>query len=79
MAVTFRAIAVYPIEKITSTTVANTNPAGVPIPFPNPTEIGVLNSIAEIGAEPVTVRNSTPASPTAPLLSRWTSVRCEMS
>ena len=47
-------------------TVANAKPAGVPMPFPYPTESGVLKSIAEIGAEPVTVRKSTPKRPTAP-------------
>src|SRR5258707_1234146 len=62
-----------------STTVANRNAAGAPTPSPEPTTIGVLNSIAEIGAEPVTVRKSTPARPTAPFLSLWTSSRPEMS
>src|SRR5579862_4850126 len=41
--------------------------------------IGVLNSMAEIGAEPVTVRNSTPSMPTAFLRSLGTSARCETS
>ncbi len=58
-----------------STTVAIMNPAGVPMPFPKPTEIGVLKSIAEIGAEPVTVRKSTPQRPIAPPCSLWTSSR----
>src|SRR5258707_6151652 len=62
-----------------STTVANRNAAGAPTPSPEPTTIGVLNSIAEIGADPVTVRKSTPARPTAPFLSLWTSSRPEMS
>src|SRR6266699_2533013 len=62
-----------------STTVANRNAAGAPTPSPEPTTIGVLNSIAEIGADPVTVRNSTPARPTACFLSLWTSSRPEMS
>ena len=43
------------------TIVAKMKPAGAPIPFPNPTASGVLKSIAEIGADPVTVRNSTPS------------------
>src|SRR6266567_7563998 len=60
-------------------TAANMNPAGVPMPLPKPTEMGVLNSIAEIGAAPVTVRKSTPNSPIAFLRSLGTSVRCEMS
>ncbi len=54
-------------------------PAGVPMPLPNPTAMGVLNSMAEIGAEPVTVRNSTPKRPTACLRSLGTSSRCEIS
>src|SRR5438132_2349239 len=49
------------------------------MPFPKPTEIGVLKSIAEIGADPVTVRKSTPISPTAFLWRKWTSVRVETS
>src|SRR5207249_2555675 len=68
-----------PTEKIVKMTVAKRNPAGVPIPFPKPTEIGVLNSIAEIGAAPVTVRKSTPSKPTAPLWRWCTSVRVETS
>src|SRR5258707_11429661 len=40
---------------------------------------GVLNIIAEIGAEPVTVRKSTPNSPTACLRSLGTSWRCDTS
>src|SRR4029077_5115943 len=44
-----------------------------------PTAIGVLNNIAEIGAEPVTVRNRTPARPTACLRSIGTSDRVETS
>src|SRR4029077_15011460 len=55
------------------------NVAGAPTPCPNPTTIGVLNSMAEIGAEPVTVRNRTPPSPTAPLRSLATSLRWETS
>src|ERR1700757_728234 len=55
------------------------NDAGAPSPLPNPTASGVLNSIAEIGADPVTVRNSTPARPTACFLSLWTSSRPDMS
>src|SRR5579864_353206 len=51
------------------------NPAGVPMPLPNPTEIGVLKSMAEIGADPVTVRNRTPISPTDLPLSLWMSSR----
>src|SRR5258708_11981928 len=62
-----------------STTVAKRNAAGAPTPSPEPTTIGVLNSIAEIGADPVTVRKSTPARPTAPFLSLGTSSRPEMS
>src|SRR6476646_5434419 len=62
-----------------STMAANPKPAGVPTPLPKPTEIGVLNSIAEIGAAPVTVRNSTPPRPIAFLRSLATSSRCEMS
>src|SRR5438270_2471917 len=49
------------------------------MPLPNPTEMGVLKSMAEIGAAPVTVRNSTPARPTAPGFSLKTSARCETS
>jgi hypothetical protein len=45
----------------------------------NPTAIGVLNSMAEIGAEPVTVTNRTPPSPTAPLRSFATPARWETS
>ncbi len=41
---------VYPTEKITRMTAANMKPAGVPRPLPKPTEMGVLNNIAEIGA-----------------------------
>src|SRR5712692_11181247 len=67
------------MEKIVSTTVAKRKPAGVPMPLPKPTEIGVLKSIAEIGADPVTVRKSTPSSPTACLWRKWTSVRVETS
>ena len=52
---TLRAIAASPTEKIARITVAKTNPAGVPMPLPKPTESGVLKSIAEIGADPVTV------------------------
>src|SRR5262245_61693165 len=62
-----------------STTVAKRNAAGAPMPLPYPTTIGVLNSIAEIGADPVTVKNSTPARPTACFLSLGTSSRAEMS
>src|SRR5437764_6692924 len=62
-----------------STIVATRNPAGVPRPLPNPTEIGVLKSMAEIGAAPVTVRNRTPISPIAFLWRKWTSVRVETS
>src|SRR6266545_5443439 len=58
---------------------AKVNAAGAPTPWPYPTMIGVLNSIAEIGADPVTVRNSTPPRPTAPLRSLGTSARWEMS
>ena len=56
----------YPTEKMARMTVANAKPAGVPMPFPYPTDSGVLKSIAEIGAAPVTVRKRTPARPTAP-------------
>src|SRR2546429_9315783 len=49
------------------------------MPLPKPTAIGVLNSIAEIGAAPVTVRNSTPMRPTDPPLSLWTSSRLATS
>src|SRR5439155_3242802 len=69
----------YPTEKIVRMTVAKRKPAGVPTPFPNPTEIGVLKSMAEIGAAPVTVRNRTPISPIAFLWRKWTSVRVETS
>jgi hypothetical protein len=55
-------MATYPTLNTVSTTVAKMKPAGAPMPFPKPTAIGVLNSIAEIGAEPVTVRNSTRSS-----------------
>ena len=47
--------------------------------FNTPTMIGVLNSMAEIGADPVTVKNSTPPSPTACLRSLATSLRWETS
>ncbi len=76
---TLRAIATYPTEKMVRTTVAIAKPAGVPSPLPNPTEIGVLKSIAEIGADPVTVRKSTPQIPIAPPCSLWTSSRDETS
>src|ERR1022692_3421199 len=56
-------------------TAATMNPAGVPMPLLNPTAMGVLNIIAEIGAAPVTVRKSTPNRPTAFLRSFWTSWR----
>src|SRR5215471_12167064 len=55
------------------------NAAGPPMPCPKPTTYGVLNIMAEIGAAPVTVRNRTPPSPTAPLRSLATSLRCETS
>src|SRR5215471_7735987 len=64
---------------MTRTMDAKMNAAGAPTPFPNPTMIGVLNSMAEIGADPVTVRNSTPPSPTACLRSLATSLRWETS
>ena len=75
----FLAIATYPTENTTSTIVANMNAAGAPTPWPYPTTMGVLNSMAEIGAAPVTVRNRTPPSPIAPLRSLATSWRCETS
>src|SRR5215831_15537673 len=59
--------------------VANRNAPGAPAPWPYPTTIGVLKSMAEIGAAPVTVRNSTPPSPTACLRSLATSSRSETS
>ncbi len=59
--------------------VANMNAEGAPTPCPNPTTIGVLNSMAEMGADPVTVRNRTPPIPTAPLRSLATSLRWETS
>src|SRR5919109_86390 len=49
------------------------------MPFPKPTEIGVLNSIAEIGAAPVTVRKRTPQIPIALPCRRWTSSRAVTS
>ena len=61
-AVTLRAMATYPTEKIARMTVAKAKPAGVPMPLPYPTESGVLKSIAEIGAAPVTVRKRTPGA-----------------
>ena len=75
---TLRDIATYPTEKMVRITVAKRNAAGAPRPLPKPTTSGVLKSIAEMGADPVTVRNSTPASPTACLRSIGTS-RCETS
>ena len=66
-------MATYPTENTTSTIVANMKAAGAPTPWPKPTTIGVLNSMAEIGADPVTVRNRTPPSPIAPLRSLATS------
>ena len=69
----------YPTEKMARMTVANAKPAGVPMPLPYPTDSGVLKSIAEIGAAPVTVRKRTPARPTAPPCNFCTSSRSETS
>src|SRR5215475_11828458 len=52
--------------------VANRNAAGVYLPVPKPTANGTLNSIAEIGAAPVTPTKITPHRPTAFGLSRST-------
>src|SRR6516225_280012 len=72
-------MATQPTENTARTMAAKMNAAGAPTPFPNPTMIGVLKSMAEIGADPVTVRNSTPPSPTACLRSLATSLRWETS
>src|SRR3979409_2590572 len=45
--------------------VAKRKAAGAPMPLPKPTTSGVLKSMAEIGAEPVTVRKRTPGRPMA--------------
>src|SRR3954453_5559552 len=45
--------------------VANRNAAGVYFPVPKPTANGTLNSIAEIGAAPVTPTKITPQRPIA--------------
>jgi hypothetical protein len=74
-----RDIATYPTEKMVRMMVANRKAAGVPRPLPKPTASGVLKSIAEIGAEPVTVRKRTPQIPTACLRSCGTSALCETS
>jgi hypothetical protein len=50
-------------------TVAIQKPAGAPIPLPKPTAIGVLKSMALIGAALVTARKRTPNRPTALRLS----------
>src|SRR6476620_10776437 len=52
--------------------VANRNAAGVYLPVPKPTANGTLNSIAEIGAAPVTPTKMTPHRPIAFGLSRST-------
>jgi hypothetical protein len=64
--VTWRAIATYPTAKMLRTTVATRNPAGVPMPLPNPTEIGVLPVIAVIGAALAVAMNRTARRPTDP-------------
>jgi hypothetical protein len=46
-------------------TVANRNAAGVYSPVPKPVANGTLNSIAEMGAAPVTATKITPSRPTA--------------
>src|SRR3954470_3829312 len=53
-------------------TVANRNAAGVYRPVPNPVANGTLNSIAEIGAAPVTPTKITPHRPIAFGFSRST-------
>src|SRR3954451_23485659 len=57
---------------MTRISVANRNAAGVYLPVPNPTANGTLNSIAEIGAAPVTPTKITPHRPIAFGLSRST-------
>src|SRR5919109_5608144 len=52
--------------------VANRNAAGVYRPVPKPVANGTLNSIAEMGAAPVTATKITPNRPTAFGLSRST-------
>src|SRR5215211_4713388 len=52
--------------------VANRNAAGVYRPVPKPVANGTLNSIAEIGAAPVTATKITPHIPTALGLRRST-------
>jgi hypothetical protein len=49
------------------------------MPLPKPTAIGTLNSMAEIGAAPVTVRNSTPMRPTALACNKSTFLTVETS
>lgn len=69
MEVTRRLIAMYPTEKIVSASVASRNAAGAPYPAPI-TATGTLNSIAVMGAAPVTMQKMTPGSPSAPEASR---------
>src|SRR3954451_10730472 len=57
---------------MTRISVANRNAAGVYLPVPNPTANGTLNSMAEIGAAPVTPTKITPQRPIAFGLSRST-------
>src|SRR4051794_34163550 len=57
---------------MTRISVANRNAAGVYLPVPKPTANGTLNSIAEIGAAPVTPTKITPHRPIAFGLSRST-------
>src|SRR4051794_41144474 len=59
--------------------VASRNAAGVYLPMPKPAANGTLPSIADSGAAPVTVRNSTPMRPTAFDCSFETSVLLDTS
>jgi hypothetical protein len=67
------AIAVYPTEKMLSTTVANRYAAGTPVPVPKPTTMGTLPVIAVIGAAFATAMKRTANRPIEPDLRRWTS------
>src|SRR6201995_5136147 len=58
--------------KMVRMSVANRNAAGLYLPVPKPTANGTLNSIAEIGAAPVTPTKMTPHRPIAFGLSRST-------
>ncbi len=58
-------MAAYPMANSDSTTVAKMYPAGACEPFPKPTAMGTLPTIAVIGAAVATAMNITPTMPTA--------------